>query len=187
MVKLFVLTALLACACANTSFGRCKTPNYLVNGVNINQYLGSWYENARSADMPWEKGNCQIAEYSLNADGSIKVDNSQITTGPRVSAIGRAVPGDNANTLDVSFSNNLIGRYIKGDYEVINTDYTSYSLVYSCSNFLLWKVEYIWVLSRTPQLDTSTLGSLVSYAQSTFGIGASDLHFTKQDSATCGY
>ena len=40
------------------------------------------------------------------------------------------------------------------NYNVLHTDYTSYSVVYSCSDLLggAMKNEYVWVLSRTPYL-----------------------------------
>ena len=37
-----------------------------------------------------------------------------------------------------------------GNYDVVATDYTSYSIVYSCTPFLAgaFCLEYLWVLSR---------------------------------------
>ena len=37
----------------------------------------------------------------------------------------------------------------QGDYRVVYTDYSNYSVVYSCMDILgVAKAEYIWVLSR---------------------------------------
>ncbi|OYZ07465.1 MAG: hypothetical protein B7Y32_02835, partial [Methylophilales bacterium 16-45-7] len=47
----------------------------VVQSVDANQYLGSWYEIAR-LDHSFERGLEQVtASYSKNADGSIKVIN----------------------------------------------------------------------------------------------------------------
>jgi hypothetical protein len=44
-----------------------------------------------------------------------------------------------------------------GDYEVLDTDYFTYAIVYSCSNFYLAKSEYIWVLTRAQFVDESLI------------------------------
>lgn len=188
MVILLVFATLFSCASAVTSWGRCQPQTYLIDGIDVNQYIGTWYENSRTADIPFESGNCVQAEYTLNADGSVKVDNSQVINGERSHALGRAVPDKtNANTLWVSFSTGIIGRLTQGNYQVIDTDYESFSLVYSCTNALFWKIEYSWILSRTPQLDQSKLNSLVSLTKNRYlGFSDSDFYFTKQDAATCG-
>ncbi len=51
-----------------------------MNGVDANQYLGTWYEIAR-LDHSFERGLEQVtANYSKNADGSIKVINRGFNT-----------------------------------------------------------------------------------------------------------
>ncbi len=41
-----------------------------------------------------------------------------------------------------------------GDYRVLNTDYTNYSVIYSCMNLLnVAKIENVWILSRGVDLD----------------------------------
>ena len=36
-----------------------------------------------------------------------------------------------------------------GSYDVVSTDYETYSIVYSCEEFLgVAKIEYLWILSR---------------------------------------
>ena len=41
-----------------------------------------------------------------------------------------------------------------GDYWILDTDYTNYSVVYACQDFLgLIKLEFAWILSREQHLD----------------------------------
>ena len=41
----------------------------------------------------------------------------------------------------------------EGDYRVVDTDYSSYSIVYSCSDILgVAKCENVWILSRDEEL-----------------------------------
>lgn len=186
MVKLIVLIALLSCTLAVTQWGRCPAVTYKVQGIALSQYLGTWYEQARASDMPFEAGNCQQAHYSLLSSGNVKVNNTQISNGQFSAAIGTAFTTSNPNQLLVSFTTGFASKITAGDYEVIDTDYKSYALVYSCTSFLGWSYEYFWVLSRTPQLDSATFQRLISYTQSTWGFTNSQIYFTKQDAATCG-
>jgi lipocalin len=39
--------------------------------------MGLWHEQARDGGMPWESNDCQQARYSINADGTVAVLNSQ--------------------------------------------------------------------------------------------------------------
>jgi lipocalin len=49
-----------------------------------------------------------------------------------------------------------------GSYNVWETDYTSYTLIYSCTQVVpfVLKSELIWILSRTPTLEFSTVDRL---------------------------
>ena len=45
-----------------------------------------------------------------------------------------------------------------GDYQVVSTDYTTYAVVYSCSEVASnsGKVEYLWILSRDQMMSEDT-------------------------------
>jgi lipocalin len=49
-----------------------------------------------------------------------------------------------------------------GSYNVWETDYTSYTLIYSCTQVVpfVLKSELIWILSRTPTLEQTTVDRL---------------------------
>ena len=42
------------------------------------------------------------------------------------------------------------------DYNVMDTDYETYTIIYSCNENKLTKKknEYVWLLTRTPEFDT---------------------------------
>lgn len=57
------------------------------------EYLKLWYEIERY-EQPFQRGtDCVTANYTLNTDGSIRVDNraKNLNTGERLGDIGRAV------------------------------------------------------------------------------------------------
>lgn len=106
------------------------------------RYLGKWYEIARK-DFKYERGlNNTTAEYSLNNDGTIKVDNQgyNIMKGEWTQAIGKAkfVGEANIAMLKVSF----FGPFYSGYNVIAIDDEYKYALVAGKS------LKYLWILSR---------------------------------------
>jgi len=135
-------------------FGRCKKIG-VKEGFDLNQYLGRWYENMK-IPTNFERGlKCGTATYSLKDNGHIRVENQGIAVSRNAaddSVVGDAYAPDSSQPakLKVKFS----WWQPRGDYWVIDTDYTSYSIVYSCTSFFgVMKMEYAWVLARERQPD----------------------------------
>jgi len=125
---------------------------------NINRYLGRWYEICRMP-MHYERGLERVtAEYTLNADGSIKVVNSGYDwrRDKWRQATGRAVfAGEpNEGKLKVSF----LGPFYAG-YNVIaiDEDY-KYALVFGRT------LDYMWILSREKDVPEDILREYVQRA-----------------------
>ena len=132
-----------------------KVDNTPVAALDLNSYLGEWYEIARF-DHSFERGVEQAkANYTLNEDGTIKVVNSGIKDGKPKTAIGKGKRTDTPALLRVSF----FGPFY-ADYRVMMIDegYT-YALVGSGS------ADYLWMLSRTRDLPDSTKSELLSEAK----------------------
>ena len=74
---ILVSTLALAAGCVST----LKVDNAPVAALDLNRYLGEWYEIARF-DHSFERGVEQAkANYTQNPDGTIKVVNTGIKTG----------------------------------------------------------------------------------------------------------
>ena len=132
-----------------------KVDNTPVAALDLNRYLGEWYEIARF-DHSFERGVEQAkANYTLNEDGTIKVVNSGIKDGKPKTAIGKGKRTDTPALLRVSF----FGPFY-ADYRVmmIDEDYT-YALVGSGS------ADYLWMLSRTRVLPAAAKSELLSEAK----------------------
>ena len=94
-----------------------------VPSVDVNQYLGTWYEVA-SVKQFFSAGLVNTkAVYSANPDGSIRVENSGnyfFDGGPQSSIVGSAVPVDSTNSrLNVSFTGSN-GAQPPGNYWIID-------------------------------------------------------------------
>lgn len=106
------------------------------------RYLGKWYEIARM-DFKFERDlNNTTAEYSLNENGTIKVDNKgyNIKKGKWTRAIGKAkfAGEENIARLKVSF----FGPFYSGYNVIAIDDEYRYALVAGKS------LKYLWILSR---------------------------------------
>jgi len=155
MTRLIVLMALAAlAACAPQPERRASdAPLATVAQVDLQRYLGRWYEIARY-DNRFERGCDGVtAEYAMREDGLISVVNTCYRdglNGPADEARGRArvVDSSGGAKLKVSF----FGPFW-GDYWIIELDEAGYQ----------WSVvseprgRYLWILSRTPQMDPDVL------------------------------
>ena len=136
----------------------------VVDNINANQYLGTWYEIAR-LDHSFERGLEKVsATYSLKQDGGIKVINRgfNVAKNEWKEAEGKAyfVDPPNANKtntgkLKVSFFGPFYGAY-----NIIALD-ANYQHVMICGP----DKSYLWILSRTPQLADSIKQDLIAKAK----------------------
>ena len=132
----------------------------VVPSVDLNQYLGKWYEIA-AIPQSFQK-NCvgnTTAEYSIAEDELIKVINScDKAGGNREIAEGRAKVVDATTNakLRVTFVHFIFWIFkFGGDYWIIDlaADY-SYAVVGHPDR------TYAWILSRTPAMEVEQLKSI---------------------------
>jgi lipocalin len=153
MKKLFcvVLMILGLVSCG----GQLTVDNSVVDSLDLNRYIGEWYEIARF-DHSFERGMdfCK-ANYSLKEDGTVEVLNTGIKDGEPKGAKGKGKLTDTPALLRVSF----FGPFY-ADYRVmlLASDY-QYALVGSGSD------DYLWILSRTPRLSDEAKTELLSEAK----------------------
>lgn len=132
-------------------------PLAVVDEVDLDRYLGTWFEIA--SYPAWFAKNCTgvTAEYSLREGGGISVVNrcyKGALDGKLKEARGRAKvvdPETNAK-LKVSF----FGPFW-GNYWILELD-PEYQWVVVGEP----KRKYLWILSRTPSLDQGTLDEILS-------------------------
>lgn len=143
-----------------------------VSNLDVNRFMGSWYEIARY-EHSFEKGMTHVkASYSLLPDGTIRVLNSGMKNGKKKEIEGKArkKKGSNSNSkLEVSFF-----LWFYSDYFVFELDDNyQYAVIGSSSD------KYLWILSRTPQLPQSTINDLLVKIKKR-GYDTSKLYFVPQ-------
>src|SRR5512135_3757177 len=150
--ELLLVTMLLAAAC--TTNGRQSPPLGVVPAVDLSRYIGTWYEIA-SFPQRFQKGCTDSrAEYRIRPDGDVDVLNSCLRNGKVDTAKGRAWVVDKVTNakLKVSFF-----WPFRGDYWIIDLgkDY-EYAVVAAPS------MNYLWILSRTPQMNEQRYQEIVA-------------------------
>ena len=130
----------------------------VVPKVELVKYIGKWYEVAR-LPFRFEDGCTDItATYGLNDDGSVSVLNECLRDGKQRQSKGKAKVVDRATgaKLKVTFF-----WPFYGDYWVIDLGRNyEYSVVGTPNR------EYLWILSRTKQMDDGLYSRLVEFAKS---------------------
>ncbi len=148
-------------AMASNDFSNSMT---VVNTIDLEKYLGTWYEYAR-LDVSFERGMTETqANYSMlepdrKGRTRVRVINSGMKNGRPKKAKGKAyIPNaEEPARLLVSF----FGPFY-GDYNVIalDTENYQYALVAGSST------KYLWILTREKDLDSMILEKLKGIARS---------------------
>jgi len=149
-----------------------KDPLETVEYVNLQKYLGLWYDVAHYPSRFQRNTSYSQANYSLRKDGKIEVFNSCLKNGEPDDVRGKAWIVDKKTNakLKVQFF-----WPFAGDYWILELaeDYR-YALVGEP------KREYVWLLSRTPKLADADKNFLLKQL-ALHGYSADKLHWEKQE------
>ena len=134
-----------------------------VPSVDVPRYMGTWHEVAKYPN--WFQRKCASstqANYSLQADGRLQVLNRcKNEKGEWIEALGaaRQVGGPTSAQLKVRFAPAWLSfiPLVWGDYWIIELDAEYQWVVVSEP-----RREYLWILSRTPQMPAATYQALLS-------------------------
>ena len=137
-------------------------PVRTIASLDVPRYMGTWYEIAKYPN--WFQKKCvssTSATYSLQADGQVQVLNRcKTANGEWSEALGQARQIGRANSprLQVRFAPAWLSflPMVWGNYWIIDLDPQYQWVVVSEPSR-----EYLWVLSRTPELPAATYQSLL--------------------------
>ena len=147
----------------------------VVPRVELEKYLGKWYEIAHLPAKFQEGCDETTATYSLLENGKVSVLNECKKNGKTKTAKGTAKVVDKVTgaKLKVTFF-----RPFYGDYWVIKLGEGYEYAVVGTPNY-----KYLWILSRTPSMDNKLLSELTEFAKSK-GFDTDRLIITKHPQIT---
>lgn len=149
-----------------------------VKHVDLQRYMGLWYEIARF-DHPFERGLVgATAEYTLQDNGKIRVVNrgyKDKLSGKLKSVRGKAFVPDlfDSGKLRVSFF-----PFIYSDYYILELEPEHYDWVLIGSS----SPRYLWIMCRNPRPSPETLAYILTKARAR-GYNVSALLFPAQVAA----
>ena len=166
-LKRFGLAVTLAFSVLSVAAQSTATPASLpsvntIAALDVPRYMGTWYELAKFPNRFQTKCVANTrAQYLTQTDGSVQVLNSCVTAdGSTMDALGLAKQVGTATSpkLQVRFAPAWLSflPMVWGDYWVIDLD-TDYQLA-AVSDA---KRDYLWVLSRTPQVNAKAYDALI--------------------------
>jgi apolipoprotein D and lipocalin family protein len=165
MTELYIKQIIILVMITALSFGSCRSekPENMdmstIEELDLNRYMGTWYEIARF-DHSFERGLEGVsATYSLRPDGKITVINQgykNSTDGKLKVAKGKArqPDPDDPGKLEVAFF-----LFFYADYYILELEQNyRWALIGSSSD------KYLWILSRTPLLEKETISEILEKA-----------------------
>ncbi|ASQ90888.1 lipocalin [Prosthecochloris sp. GSB1] len=143
-------------------FGCIRIPEGVdvVEGFELERYLGTWYEIARTENAFEKNFSAVTATYSLDTDGSVRVLNKGYHTEKgewrETKAKAKFVDDPSKGALKVSF----FGPFYSS-YNIIDLDSEGYRWAMVTG----YKKTLFWILSRDPEMDPELFRSLVKKAE----------------------
>jgi len=142
-------------------FQQCKDAP-LQPTLDVARYMGKWFEymvypNTVGGQGGTNKNRCTMANYTLRADGSIRVVNVALmpfflNDHPDCELVRQTYADGDATVPDPATPAKLLVRFSPyssgGGYNIVETDYDNYSLVYNCEDTMMGAKEIAWILTR---------------------------------------
>ena len=178
--RTFIGAALLVATVASAQTAQPLVPLQTIAALDVPRYMGRWYEIAKLPN--WFQRKCVAdtsATYRLLADGRVEVLNQcRNQSGEMDQALGaaRQMGPATSTKLQVRFAPSWLEvlPFVWGDYWVIDLD-ERYELVAISEP----KRQYLWILSRTPQVDEARYAALLGRLQA-MGLDVGKLEKTRQ-------
>lgn len=159
---LILFSAALLTGCASYQ------PLAVQEEVNLTQYMGKWYEQARLPNRFQEHCVGEVsAQYQLLEANQVSVENQcvtdsgETTTAKALARLNDSVVPPNTAMLEVRFAPAWLSWWpgVWGDYWIMRIEgHYEYALVGTPDR------KYLWVLSREQQGDTAVVQQLLNYA-----------------------
>ncbi len=126
-----------------------------VTNLDLQKFMGRWYEIAR-LDNRFERGMTDVvAEYTLLDDGTIRIVNSGMRDGKYHQTVGRGKLSSEVGRLRVSFF-----MFFYSDYNILEMAQDGQWVLVGGNS-----PKYLWILSREKQLPADVINHIIGLAR----------------------
>lgn len=181
-----IVVAALAVFALTPGAARAADPVRTVPAVDLARYAGDWFEIARFPNRFQRACTGDVrATYTRRADGRIDVVNrcrQEDGRGTEAHGVARVTDPATSARLKVRFAPGWLSflPFVWGDYWILGlADDYSWAVVGSPNR------KYLWILSRTPVLDSARYGAALAAARAN-GFDVARLVLTPQSGAQGG-
>ncbi|XP_008552286.1 apolipoprotein D [Microplitis demolitor] len=144
MLRLTIIFCLIVGAFSQSSFRDNSCPVVNLRGpFDLSRCLGDWYVHQRSSiDRPVKEKCLKKTWFEYDGDLYAIFSSTSTKTNHTLTIEGKAYV-NNDKTVSLIYELPIVGNYLKR-YWVLDIDYDSYAIVWSCLN----GIETVWVFSR---------------------------------------
>jgi len=177
-VVIAVVVLGLTCVAAQRITGGACPDVTVKSDFDVAKFKGMWYEVEKNP-APFQAGlKCNTCSYEDKGDYvSILSTGINIYTGKEETIEGKATTPDPAVPAKLEVTSGPL----EGHYWILETDYENFAVEYSCSSYQdMFKMEFIWILSRQPTFDMETRDKALKVLKDN-KISTDDLELTVHD------
>ena len=173
LLSIFPLFAMSGCM-SQPDYRADAAPPETVASVDLDSYVGLWYEIARYPNGFQQDCEGVTAEYQQRVDGKITVINTcRLGDARTAKGVARVVEESGNSKLKVQFAPEWV-PFASGDYWILHLedDYSAV-LVGAPSG------KYLWILAREPQISDALMAKIEARAEA-LGYKTAPLKLTEQ-------
>ncbi|XP_044753792.1 apolipoprotein D-like isoform X2 [Coccinella septempunctata] len=154
-------------AVSSSGFGKCPKQEPMDN-FNLTRFTGRWYEIERTFYLIELLYSCVTVEMETVSNFKLNISvisRSRWSDGITVSE-GFAIQTRKEPSIFVykvhSKLPRLISKYLpaSGAYQILDTDYDTYAILWSCSDYLIAHNDMIWIWGRQKELNVTTRANI---------------------------
>jgi len=179
-----------------------KIPNFVVRGncpnvderalwsrqsSQLSNYAGAWFEMARTENPFQQVQQCVRNEYQFDGSKFVARTSGRDASGQLAVHQGQVLPMPAGDPhLVVDYQGSWTAPYV-----VLNTDYSSFSCVYSCLGHTFagdasWYSDFGFIFQRSPYQDQNAINTCLEEFRR-IGVPSSRFQYTVQGEPQCDY
>nr|CAH0101078.1 unnamed protein product [Daphnia galeata] len=150
--------------------GSCPSPSVMSN-FDIDQFSGKWYNNRNYFSIAQTGLDCVTTTYTNDGNGgsvfNIKIEGLKPNSAKKITAVGKGFvtsPGKATVTFVDTIWNTGTENYLYA-LAILDSDYTSYAVAWSCYPLGIGYLSLAWVLTREQNPPDAAIDAAIAVLQ----------------------